>query len=486
MRHRIVSGNWSHPLAAILTLLLAPLSEAGVPRPDHVVIVMEENLDLDDLIGAADAPYLNSLAEAGALFTNSHEIERPSQPNYLDLFSGSNQGVRNDSCPHTFCTPNLGAALIEAAFTFRGYSEGLPSVGSTECSDGEYTRRHCPWLNFRNLPDQVNVPFTSWPSDFSQLPTLSFVVPNVEHDIHDGTINQADTWLKENLDAYRQWAMSHNSLLIVTWDEADATDRIPTIFIGEMVRPGHYEDRIDHFGLLRTIVGMYGLAPLGESRNAAPITNVWTTTQPAPDCNQNGVGDDRDIQGGTSRDENEDLIPDECQPTKGRVEVVRVKPGCVQVVVETDLAIRGGEFGIGYDSRSVVPTRVTPGIDLPASAVIRFDLRPENNCSPTRAVSGGITVGWTNSSTEDTLIPPGRHTLLQICFDLPPGKYNPVTRTLSFVDCLGACGNPLRNVVLDSNGEPQPVLSSTSSMPSSASIASFWARAAPPAERGWT
>ena len=36
----------------------------------------------------------------------------------------------------------------------------------------------------------------------------------------------------------------------------------------------------------------------------------------------------------------------------GRVELVRTKPGCVQVVVETDLAIRGGEFGIGYDSRS--------------------------------------------------------------------------------------------------------------------------------------
>jgi acid phosphatase len=453
----ILSVNRRFPFAALVSLLLGPLFADGVPRPDHVVIVVEENHDFGDIIGDPDAPYLNSLAAAGALFTDSHGIEHPSQPNYLDLFSGSNQGVKSDSCPHTFCTANLATALIEAGFTFGGYSEDLPSVGSTKCSSGKYYRKHNPWVNFRNVPKDANLPFTSWPVDFSQLPTLSFVIPNQSHDMHDGTVNQADTWLKENLDAYREWAMSHNSLLIVTWDEGDSGNHIPTIFIGEMVRPGPYEDRIDHFDVLRTLADMYGLARMGESRNATPIANVWTATQPPPDCNQNGVGDDRDIQGGTSRDENQDAIPDECQGIQGRIELVQGESGCVLVVLENEVAIRSGEFGIGYDPKAVVPTGVRSAIDLPSSAEVLFDPSPELNCAP-KLVAGGITVGWTNSGSEDALITPGRHTILQICFDLPRGKYRGVSRPLKFVDCLGACGAPVKNVVTDPAGIPQLVL----------------------------
>src|SRR4029079_17407712 len=80
--------------------------------------------------------YINGLAEQNANFTQSFAIEHPSQPNYLDLFSGSNQGVTDDSCPHSFNVANLGGQLIAADFTFAGYSEGLPAAGSTACSSG--------------------------------------------------------------------------------------------------------------------------------------------------------------------------------------------------------------------------------------------------------------------------------------------------------------------------------------------------------------
>src|SRR5436305_75805 len=81
----------------------------GVPRPDHVVVVIEENHSYSEIIGSAAAPYINGLANQGALFTASYAVEHPSQPNYLDLFSGGNQGVTDDSCPHTFSTQNLGS-----------------------------------------------------------------------------------------------------------------------------------------------------------------------------------------------------------------------------------------------------------------------------------------------------------------------------------------------------------------------------------------
>jgi acid phosphatase len=101
--------------------------------------VIEENHAYSQIIGSTDAPYINSLTQQGALVTASYAVEHPSQPNYLDLFSGSNQGVSGDSRPTSlpFTTPNLGAELRTAGFSFVGYSETLPSAGY----DGDSYRR---------------------------------------------------------------------------------------------------------------------------------------------------------------------------------------------------------------------------------------------------------------------------------------------------------------------------------------------------------
>ena len=91
------------------------------------------------------------------------------------------------------------------------------------------------------------------------------------------------SWLKTHLDAYVRWTETHNSLLIVTWDEDDGAEgnRIPTILIGPMVRKGVYSQRINHYHVLRTILDMYSLPPLGESAHAPPMDYLWTLTTPA-------------------------------------------------------------------------------------------------------------------------------------------------------------------------------------------------------------
>jgi hypothetical protein len=97
--------------------------------------------------------------------------------------------------------------------------------------------------------------------------------------MHDGTIAQGDTWLQSNLDAYAQWAKSHNSLLIVTWDEDDSSqsNQIPTIFYGAGVKTGRYAERINHYSVLRTMEDMYGLPYAGAASSATSITDVWST-----------------------------------------------------------------------------------------------------------------------------------------------------------------------------------------------------------------
>jgi acid phosphatase len=102
------------------------------------MVVVFENEDAQKIVGAPDAPYLTSLARAGASFTDAHGVAHPSQPNYLALFSGSTHGVTDDSCPQTFTGPNLAAGLATAGRTFVGYSEDLPSEGFTGCGAGRY------------------------------------------------------------------------------------------------------------------------------------------------------------------------------------------------------------------------------------------------------------------------------------------------------------------------------------------------------------
>src|SRR5579871_4310584 len=95
-RKQIRPLSW--PVEALETRTLL----SALPAPAHVVIVVEENYPYSSIIGNSSAPYINSLAQQGALFTQSYGVSHPSQPNYLALFSGSNQGVTDDTCPHSF------------------------------------------------------------------------------------------------------------------------------------------------------------------------------------------------------------------------------------------------------------------------------------------------------------------------------------------------------------------------------------------------
>jgi phosphatidylinositol-3-phosphatase len=259
---------------ALATSGPAAATEAALPRPDHTVIVIFENRSLSE-INRTTAPFIWSLASRGALFTNSFAVTRPSQPNYFALFSGSTQGVRDDAA-HRIAKPTLVGSLREKHLTFLGYAErGSP-------------RQHNPWESFAGA-ENVERDFSQFPSDFSRLPTVSFVIPDLDHDMHNGTVAQGDTWLRRNLGAYAAWCARSNDLLILTFDEenhrkalrswrrfkpkfvVDEARRILTVFFGGRVEPGRYDERINQYDVLRTIEAMYGLRPLGDVSAGRPL-----------------------------------------------------------------------------------------------------------------------------------------------------------------------------------------------------------------------
>ena len=263
---------------ALLALLCAsPLAAAAaLPRPDHVVIVVMENKAYSQIVGSPGASYVDALAKDGALFTRSYGVTHPSQPNYLALFSGSTRGIGSNACPLELQGENLAGALLAKGLSFASYSESMPEAGFEGCIHGAYMRKHNPVSNWKELA-AYNQPFTAFPQDYSQLPTVALVVPDQMNDMHDGSIAQGDAWLARNIRPYAQWAMTHNSLLIVTWDEDNGWEEnhIATIFTGAMVKPGKSAQRISHYTVLRTIEEMYGLPFLGESAKEKPIAGIW-------------------------------------------------------------------------------------------------------------------------------------------------------------------------------------------------------------------
>jgi hypothetical protein len=101
--------------------------------------------------------------------------------------------------------------------------------------------------------------------------------------MHYRSRDTGGSWVRSHLDSYARWATTHNSLLIVTWDE-DGTiafglggdgNKVPTILYGAHVQPGQYAEHIDHYRVLHTIEDMYGLPHNGASANTTAITDMW-------------------------------------------------------------------------------------------------------------------------------------------------------------------------------------------------------------------
>jgi phosphatidylinositol-3-phosphatase len=97
---RRIIPRLSHAIAAALLTCAAGGAgiaadwPANLPVYDHIVIVIEENKDFEQILGDRfDAPYLKQLAPEGASFSRMFGEEHYSQGNYFWLFSGSNQNV---------------------------------------------------------------------------------------------------------------------------------------------------------------------------------------------------------------------------------------------------------------------------------------------------------------------------------------------------------------------------------------------------------
>jgi phosphatidylinositol-3-phosphatase len=258
------------------------LDTGWVIHPDHIIFLWLENKGYNTIIGSRSAPFINSLAKRGTLFTNTYAITHPSYPNYVDFFAGQANGITTNECMDNFklTTPNLYTILKEVGKSFAWYSEDLPKTGSKVCTFRSYVQKHNPTTIFTNVPATANKRFADFPSDYDQLENVIGITPNMDNDMHDGTVNEADRWIQKHLTSLIDWCTTHNSVFVIYFDESEnnADNRIPVIALGQQVKEGYQLGTLyDHFSWTRTISAMF-LAPDGWTRNlsaAKLITECW-------------------------------------------------------------------------------------------------------------------------------------------------------------------------------------------------------------------
>jgi hypothetical protein len=249
-----------------------PTPPSGTP---HVLMVMEENKGYAATLGTCSAdPYFCSLASAYASFTDYHGVSHPSQPNYFAITSGSTQGCTSDSCG-SFSGPSLGSQLDAAHVPWTAWIESMPSA----CSKS-FVVKHNPFVSSSAITDCAahDAPYPGVTGAVAALdgpnaPSFVWITPNLIDDMHDGTVQQGDAWLKANLAPIlaSTWFTNFPSTVIVTMDEGDSgtTNQVPTVVISNTAKgQGQIATSGNHYGTLRSIEEAYRLTLLGGAASS--------------------------------------------------------------------------------------------------------------------------------------------------------------------------------------------------------------------------
>jgi acid phosphatase len=260
----------------------------------HVVIVVLENSNYDDVVGSPNAPYINSLISQGGLATQYYANVHPSIGNYFVMTTGEAYST-DDNFNGIVPIDNVVRELEGASKSWRVYAQSLPRQGYLGGDSYPYLRRHNPISYFSDVqpPAQLNmniVDFSQFAADLSagQLPAYSFLIPDAEHDAHDcpgggsgcdiGTrVAAADTWLSNNLPALLSNSQFQQSgILVVTTDESRNDDtngggRVATVLLGTNVKAG-YQGTVtyDHRSLLGLSMTALGATTIPNGAGSAP------------------------------------------------------------------------------------------------------------------------------------------------------------------------------------------------------------------------
>ncbi|HZZ37546.1 MAG TPA: alkaline phosphatase family protein, partial [Acidobacteriaceae bacterium] len=246
------------------------------------------------VVGSSAWPNLNHLIATGALATHYYANTHPSIGNYFMLTTG--QILTNDDSSTTvYSADNIARRMLSSSVSFRVYAEGI-TRGYLGGNSGLYLIRHNPFAMLSDVADSSTVantvlwPFSQFSADLtaSAQPPFTYIVPDIDDDAHNGTPQQADTWLQTNvvgpLSKTPAFQAGGDGVLIVDFDEAADSDtthgggRVAAVLWGPGVKAGFTQTSstvYQHESMLATIMELLNLpSPPGSSANA-PLMNEF-------------------------------------------------------------------------------------------------------------------------------------------------------------------------------------------------------------------
>ncbi len=279
-----------------------------VPHSSHIWVVTEENHSYEDVIGNPDMPYYNSLAGKYALATQYYSTQHNSLSALMWLVAGE-EVTSDDNASGCFIVNNdVVRQLVAQNSTWKAYEEDLPYPGFQGLSYDNYVRRHNPLIDFNDTcaaPQEDNsVPFTELATDMKNnaTPAYAYITPNLNDDAHNGTLQQADQWLSEQIPtilARPEFQPGGDGLMFVVWDEGNLTSeggsyddarcasniqtgcggRIATLVIGPQVKPAYQSTTLyAHVNLLATVCAAAGFSSCpGAGALADPMSDFFNT-----------------------------------------------------------------------------------------------------------------------------------------------------------------------------------------------------------------
>jgi phosphatidylinositol-3-phosphatase len=285
-----------------VVLWAATFANAQVPRSNHMVVVVLENRHYSEIVGnTGSMPYLNSLIQKYGLATNYYANTHPSIGNYFMMTTG--QVVTNDDAyTATVTVDNLARRFIADGRTWREYAESRPAQGWIGGDyDGVYVQHHSPFSYFSDVRNSTTqrqnlYSMSQFRADVANrtLPAFSFVVPNNQHNTHDGTLATADDWLRSNIDpifATPYFQAGGDGILVILFDESDGSDsafgggHIATVVAGPTVKPGYRSTTFyQHQSLLKTIGKALALTSIPGAGATAPDMGEFFTSSAPPPC----------------------------------------------------------------------------------------------------------------------------------------------------------------------------------------------------------
>lgn len=304
--------------SAIVLLCLAAGVFAQVPSSQHVVLVIDENSSYSAVV--SNMPWLVGKGSTYGHATNYKSDNGGSLLDYLWLASGSCEssvnctlpaGTHNFNCSGNDCyypgTTNTDAitdnnifrVLNNAGVSWKVYAQSYAAAGGTVTTPDNhngtsYYRRHngATWYSdvINNVSGSASkvVDLSQLNSDIQagKLPRFSIIVPDGQHDAHDGSLATADQFLNTTLTPILNlpdFQAGGSGLILVTFDEcgggtnAGCGSSVYTALIGPRVK-AHYVSSIayKHENALRTILDSLGMKSYpGASASAADMSDFF-------------------------------------------------------------------------------------------------------------------------------------------------------------------------------------------------------------------